>query len=331
MTKGTVVIIFPKIAVDASADEKDILEQADAVRASLTRLGWDTVDLPVTLDLAAASAELARLSPRLVFNLVESLGGKGRLIAVLPSLLDTLGIPFTGAGTDAVFLTSNKLLAKLMLQREGIRTPAWCTAARLRKGVEPQFAPPYIVKQVWEHASIGMDDGAVAWSMDALHARMEAMEDAYIEPYIDGREFNIGLLGGGGDRMEPQVLPPAEIQFIDFPQEKPRVVGYNAKWVEGSFEFVNTPRRFDFPDADGPLLQELGRLSRACWKVFGLRGYARVDFRVDREGTPFVLEINTNPCISPDAGFMAAAVKAGLGMDEVTLRICADTLGEERQ
>src|SRR5208282_3020872 len=91
-----------------------------------------------------------------------------------------------------------------------------------------------------------------------------------------------------------------------------------------SFEYANTPRRFEFPAEDEPLLQVLTSMSRKCWQEFELRGYARVDFRVDNAGRPWVLEINTNPCISPDAGFMAAAVRAGLSIEEVVRRIIAE-------
>ena len=66
---------------------------------------------------------------------------------------------------------------------------------------------------------------------------------------------------------------------------------------------------------------ELAALAFECWRLFGLRGYARVDFRVDREGRPWILEVNANPCLSADAGYMAAAAEAGLEPEEVVRRI----------
>ncbi len=317
----------------ASVDEEDTRVQAATVRSSLQRLGWDAAELPVTLDLSAAVGELERMSPRFVFNLAETLDGKGRLISVVPALLDSLGIPFTGARTEAIFLTSHKLLSKRVMAAAGIPTPPGIEAARLIRGETPAFGPPFILKDVWEHASIGMGDDAVAFSVDALSARIASgprpAANVFVEPYIEGREFNLALLGGTGDDGNPRNLPPAEIQFIGFPVGKPRVVGYNAKWIEDSYEFKNTPRRFDFPPGDAALLDELVRVSRECWRAFGLHGYARVDFRVDGSGKPWVLEVNTNPCISPDSGFVAAAKKAGLGIDDVVESIVADTVGKE--
>lgn len=327
--------MFGKADPGAAMDEKDTVVQVETVRSALGNLGWDVVDIPVTLDLSAAARALSKASPRFVFNLVESLDGKGRLITVIPSLLDSLGIPFTGAPTDAVFLTSNKLLTKTMLAREGVPTPPWMPASELLAGERPFFDPPFIVKEIWEHASIGLDDSAVATSFGALLSRIKrrveggGIEEVYVEPYIEGREFNVALLGGTGNHLNPQCLPLAEIRFEGFPPDKPKIVGYKAKWDESSFECRNTPRCFDIPSEDTPMMEDMTGLSLLCWLLFGLRGYARVDFRTDSIGNAFVLEINTNPCISPNAGFTAAAARGGLSFDAMVERIVRETIGDD--
>ncbi|MCX7038744.1 MAG: D-alanine--D-alanine ligase, partial [Spirochaetes bacterium] len=296
--------------------------------AALGRLGYQAIDVPLTLDLGVSAAVLRSSAPLLAFNLTETINGHGRLIHLAPSLLDSLGIPYTGALAEAIYLTSHKILAKRALACAGIDTPPWAAAAR----GAPPFPPPYIVKSIWEHASIGLEDSSVAGDSSALadeierRAVREGIENLFVEGYVEGREFNLGLLSAP-DAAGKKVLPPAEIQFVGYPEGKPRVVGYRAKWVDGSFEYGNTQRRFSFPPEDQPLLAALADLARACWDLFGLRGYARVDFRVDQSGRPWILEINTNPCIAPDAGFMAAAAQAGLTIDEVVARIIADTKG----
>ena len=116
-------------------------------------------------------------------------------------------------------------------------------------------------------------------------------------------------------------MPHAEILFIDFPEDSPRIVGHSAKWDDGSFEYHQTPRRFDFADDDRDLLNELSTLTIECWNLFELSGYARVDFRVDRDGRPWILEINANPCLTPDAGFAVAADRAGLSFVALVERI----------
>ncbi len=140
----------------------------------------------------------------------------------------------------------------------------------------------------------------------------------FAERYIEGREFNLSILEG---RQGPEVLPVAEIRFVDYPLDRPRIVDYEAKWLEGSFAFAHTPRRFVEDATEADLASDLRRLAADCWRLFGLRGYARVDFRVDEAGRPWVLEVNANPCLSPDAGFMAAAAQGGLTATDVIAMI----------
>lgn len=330
MGQQTIALLYGRVDAEAGEDEKDVLVQVQTVRDSLQSLGYATEEVELALDLSSAAERLRSLNPALVFNLAETVEGKGSLIHLAPSLLESLGIPFTGAPTEAVFLTSHKLLAKKMLAAAGIETPAWTTAAEALRS-ELDFAPPFIVKSIWEHASIGMADSAVARSLDELESEVrrrssrESADQLFVERYIEGREFNLALLGGQEDSDCPQGLPPAEITFVGYPEGKPRFVGYNAKWEESSFEYSSTPRSFDFTPRDAALLDTLKHLSLSCWELFGLRGYARVDFRVDADGKPWVLEVNTNPCLSPDAGFMAAAAQAGLSRDDVVRRVVEDS------
>jgi D-alanine-D-alanine ligase len=157
---------------------------------------------------------------------------------------------------------------------------------------------------------------------DILRARDELTgRPHFAEAYIDGREFNLTLLAGPNG---PLVLPPAEIDFAAYPTGKPKIVGYRAKWDEDSFEYGNTPRRFEFASRDRELLEDLAGLAVQCWHVFELRGYARVDFRVDAENRPWILEVNANPCLAPDAGFAAAVERAGFGYHEAIGRIVDD-------
>jgi D-alanine-D-alanine ligase len=148
-----------------------------------------------------------------------------------------------------------------------------------------------------------------------MERRKEALGGScFAEVYVPGREFNVSVLEGPGG---PEILPPAEMLFEGYPAGKPKVVGYRAKWEESSFEFRHTGRSFAFDPVDGPLLHELSELALRCFRVFGLRGYARVDFRVDETGRPLILEVNANPCLSPDSGFTAAAMQAGLDHAQV--------------
>jgi len=178
----------------------------------------------------------------------------------------------------------------------------------------------YIAKPMWEDASLGIGDGNILpGDPDVIRNFLGNNRNYryFFEEYIEGREFNISLLAG-------TVLPVAEIEFRGYPTGKPRIVGYEAKWQEGSFEYENTVRSFGLESKDTKLSGHLKDICLHCWSLFGLSGYARVDFRVDQMGRPWVLEVNANPCLSPDAGFVAAADRAGYGFTKVVERIIKD-------
>lgn len=319
-----VVILYGEVAAGAAADEQDALVQVEAIASALRQLDHLPVALPFSLDLQGTLDALQQMQPVLVFNIVESVAGQGRLIHFAPALLDALRLPYTGARTDAIFLTSNKLLAKQWMESADIPTPRWFAWPDLQREA-PVAADRYIIKSVWEHASVGLSEDSIITAADSatLRAALGKQQqflggEGFIEAYIEGREFNLALLAGDHG---PEMLPPAEIDFEGYPAGKSKIVDYRAKWEEQSAEYRQTVRRFTFPPEDGALLQRLQTLARRCWELFALRGYARVDFRVDAAGAPWVLEINTNPCLSPDAGFAAATQQAGLAYTQVIDRI----------
>jgi len=320
-------VLHDLVGALADPDHADVLVQTRTVSEALAGLGYDPIEMDFSLDLKKFIKTLKDLNPLFVFNLVESAEQQGRLIYLAPAMLDLLRIPYTGSSTDAIYITTNKFMTKRLLDAWNISAPQGYLPDRLHANerIEGEL---YIVKSLWEHASIGLDDHSVVAVQNALQLQQEMEQrrdklggECFAEQYIEGREFNLGLLAGPDG---PLVLPPAEIRFDDFPEGKRRLVDYRAKWEERSFEYTHTPRSFEFPAADKPLLENLIAISKKCWELFDLRGYARVDFRVDKENTPFVLEINANPCLSPDAGFFATAQQAGLSMTRIVERIIAD-------
>lgn len=320
-----VVLLHSELSDVVSKDEEDVLVQVERVDKALRDFHYDVEVLPFSMNLAAVEAGLKQVQPQFVFNLVETVGGSGRLIHAAPSLLDHLGIRYTGAPTEAAFITSNKILAKKIMLQSGVPTPVWLDLSAF--GDNPAFEQGhYIVKSLWEHASVGLDEDSVVYAenREALFREMCRRKEplggnCFAEAYIEGREFNISLLGGCSE--EPTVLPAAEIRFEEYPADKKKVVGYRAKWETESFEYRNTRRSFEFAVRDESLLNKLETTARECWRIFGLRGYARVDFRVDHAGKLWVLEVNTNPCLSPDSGFTAATERAGLSFHSVVQRI----------
>ena len=110
----------------------------------------------------------------------------------------------------------------------------------------------------------------------------------------------------------PRVLPIPEMRFEAWPDDRPRIVGYTAKWDEASHDSVQTVRAFESGRNEPALDASLRELAVATWTLLGLRGFARIDFRLDAQGAPMVLEVNPNPCLDPHSGFAAAAAEASL-------------------
>jgi len=331
------VAIVHDTVTDADApDARDVIAQADAVARALEMRGHSSCRISCSLNLLDVEAELRRRQVDLVFNLVESIGGQGRLIHLFPFCLDAMALPYTGARAEAMVLTSGKILAKAWMAAAAIPTPAWIgpwpghdTSVHGSDAGEGTW----IIKSVWEHASIGLDGQSIvkksspATVFPLLRSRAPLLGGAcFAERFIAGREFNLSLLSGP---RGPDVLPPAEIIFDGYTDTMPRIVDYRAKWDEAAFEYHHTPRQFDFDSSDQGLLGRLKALALQCWDRFGLHGYARVDFRVDPAGNPWVLEINANPCLSPDAGFAAALDRAGIAYADAIGRIVDDGMPPE--
>jgi D-alanine-D-alanine ligase len=313
-----IVILHSDIAPNASQDELDCLQQAESIADAMRTLNCEPILLAFEINLKNTITMLKSLKPLAVFNIVETLDSKGSLIYFAPALLDMLQIPYTGCGTQAVFQTSNKPLAKKIMRDAGISTPDWIEQDGF--GSQIDHATTYLIKSSWEHASIGLDeDSFVDYTDNAsllkeMSRRKEQLGgDCYAESYIDGREFNVALIS---NKDKVDVLPIAEMLFQDYAPGKPKIVDYKAKWIADSFEYNNTIRIFDFQKKDTRLISSLRKIAMQCWNIFSLSGYARIDFRVDNNGNPWVLEVNTNPCLSPDAGFAAALQQAKIKYHE---------------
>jgi len=313
-----VIILYNAVDVNCNPDEADVLHQVELVSETLTELGYLTEAFPLGYNLKSDLDQIKAVEPLFVFNLVESVFDKGELLYVAAALLNALKIPFTGVPVEGLFLTTNKVLTKKILKYNGIPTPDYFTLEEITR-LKPNTR--YLLKPISEDGSVGLDEDAVfTREQTKMIEKIKHLPSShyFIEEFIEGREFNLSVLGGKG---KVDVLTPAEMVFHNYPQGKPRILGYKAKWDESSMEFKNTTRSFDGLSPISPLYQELVCLSRECWECFGLKGFARVDFRVDEKDNPFVIEINGNPCISPDSGFIAAAHKAGLSNKELIGRI----------
>jgi D-alanine-D-alanine ligase len=340
---------------DLIADQ-EVVQCARGIAAALQRKGHRTALLPISAYSASSGLEndvvascvsanpMTRASmdvemalvPYLptdwvVFNLGEGLEGRLFEEARIAWALEAMGYQFTGCDGDALSCSLNKARAKLLLTEHGVATPPWLIFRHpdeVEKRGLGSLTFPVIIKPVAEDASAGIGPEAVVFTEKAARERVAYIVECYrqsalVEQFVTGREFNVALWG------DPvQVLPLAEIDFSAFADPYTRIVSFAAKWEEDSFEYLNTPVRCP-ASADRRLAARIRRTALKSWHAIGCRGYARVDMRISEQGTPYVVEVNCNPDLSPDAGFYRAASAAGYSYDDMIEHILQLGIGTQ--
>lgn len=307
---------------DLRADELDTIESAKHIASALERLGYRSEVIALDIDFSMVET-IAQAKPLVVFNLVESIRGDGRLGHLACAFLEHFGLAYTGVGETAFFQSNSKRLSKALLRAANLPTPReWSGAAPASQQV--------IIKSVNEHASYGMDQNSIVEGHEAECeiARREKRFGGrfFAEAYIPGREFNVSVLEAA---VGPMVLPIAEMRFDGLPEGTHPIVDYNAKWNEESDIYHHTRRTFGLEAQEPDLAAELRRLCVDSWIAADLSGYARIDFRVDPAGRIYILEYNANPCLAPDAGFAAALAEAGMSYEEGLQMIVDAALAKE--
>ena len=326
--KRTAAIVRNHVPRNASKDVADVIAQSRFVSRVLRELGWSVVEVELGTDLGDAVGTLQGIRPDVVFNLVESIMDSDELANVAPVIFRKIGLAFTGTDSPVLFLTNDKLVAKRHMVSAGLPTPEGVDEIGLKRG---RFPGPgrYIIKSRFEHASLGLDENSVinVRTSDELLAAMQTRKAALggscmAEKYVDGREFSVSIMESA-DR-HGQILGTAEMVFRQDMAVK--IVGYEAKWEEGSEADQSTVRGFAFHKAEPALSRLLEQTALDCWDEMGLSGYARVDFRVDDQGRPYIIDVNANPCLSEDAGFIATAKEAGWKTTDVISAILEGAL-----
>lgn len=320
MTTQRCCILFNQPRGNALPDELDVLDQVEYIESNFRELGIETYRKGITLDFINEIESLSEDKPDFVFNLVESINNKGELCYFIPALLNMHSIPYSGNPLEAMFITTSKALTSKTLRKAGINNPQGYYPSQYNLLVPGN---KYIIKPIWEDGSLGITGDSVFTFVPGYESKLKNFSDShwFIEDYIDGREFNISVIYS---EKGPEVLPPAEMTFNNYSDEMPRIVDFKAKWEEGSFEYENTIRKFPGGNLNPLLKERIDNAALRCWHEFGLKGYARVDMRVDQNDTPYVIEVNANPCLSPDSGVVAATIAANLPFTTVLKRIISD-------
>lgn len=263
--------------------------------------------------------------PDLVFNIAESFGGKSALESNVAALLNLLGLRYTGSSPAGLILAGDKTLTKKVLSFHSILTARFATVFRGNVDWAGDIAFPLIVKPPQEDASLGITQKSIVNDVKELLHIISSLQTEYQSPvlaeeFIDGREFYVGVLGNS----DVKALPIIELDFTGYPEGKPRIASWAAKWGDDGDgkgeEFAGTRSVFpsDLPDE---LSERIRQVAIDAFNALRLRDYARVDLRVTAKEEIYVIEVNPNCYLEQQSEFASAAAKADIAYPALINRI----------
>ena len=273
---------------------------------------------------------LQKIRPDLVFNRSEGLQGESRESHV-PAILEMLGIPYVGANVLSTAVCLNKGWTKKVLSYHGILTPQFHIVSSLDEVDTLKFEYPVILKPNEEGSSVGINEDNVVHNLTQLKAKLKDMLGEYvqsilIEQFIEGREFSVGTLGNSDGTLE--VLPAVEIDFSSMPPEVGGVLGQRAKTILDDLSHYICPAI-----TDNKTKKQLETISLDICKYLEVPDFARIDFRMDKKGRIYFLEINPLPGMDFDpeeqdiSFFPFMAMKADYSYDELVRRLIESAKG----
>ncbi len=333
----TILYNKPSRSTDDPAYEQEagVLESVAAFRLALLAAGHELNEFGLGHRIRDLIDEVADCRPDVIVNFCEEFGGTTAGEMHVASVLETLKIPYTGASPECLALGRDKARTKWLLAGAGLPTAPFVRIERGEAIPQQQLQSwlatgPLFVKPANEDASLGIDHDSVVADWAALERRVRSIVEqfsaALVEPYIDGREFNVGVVA----LPEPQVLPLAEIEFQLGPDKlRWPIVTYDGKWDIEGVEDRATPVRCP-ANVEPAAAQDIADASLRAFHLLACRDYARVDMRVDRAGRIFILEVNANPDVGPRAGLAKALRAGGIDYDEFARRLVATAARRSR-
>lgn len=288
-------------------------------------------------DLGDLSTQLRQDPPDLVFNLCESLGGDARHQVLVPSLLELLGVPYTGSGSLCLGLCLHKFQTKQMLRAASIPTPPSMMMPLAGSSVAEELAAaenigyPLILKLEQTDGSVGISDASIIHNDEAFLRQLSHLRRRYRQPilaerYIAGREIYVSMLGNA----PLQILPMQEVDFSQLPSHLAPIVGQSAKWEPSSPEYQGTSA-VELGPMPGAVRSRVEAMARQAFSVLGVSDYGRCDIRLSANGTPYVIDVNANCALADGAGFARSAALAGLTYDQLVEQIAIAALKRSAQ
>ncbi len=294
------------------------------VVSCLRESGHDVRPVGIGDSLTELRAAIQDWQPQVCFNLLEEFGGIVTYDQHVVAYLELLRQAYTGCNPRGMMLSRDKVLSKQILSYHRIPTPHFAVFRRggaLRIPKALRF--PLFVKSATEDASLGIAQASIVEDAARLAERVEfihahTQSDALVEEYVEGREFYIGVIGN--ERI--RTLPPWEFIFGELKAGRAGIATRKAKWDREYQQRHGITSGIAEQLPDG-LADRLDRLARRIYRALHMTGYARIDFRVREDGTPFVLEANANPNLERAEDFADSALHAGIAYPDLLQKLIA--------
>ncbi len=291
------------------------------VTETLSLMGHVVEVVGLRSDLTVLDRALKRFHPDVLFNLLEDFQDIAVNDQNWVSYLELLLIPYTGCNPRGLLLSRDKALSKKILAYHGVPLPDF---AVFRRG-DPVEAPetlsfPWIVKSLILDGSVGISQASVVTTGARLEERVRFVHDsigsdAICEEFIEGRELYVGVLGN--ERLT--TFPVWELHFGKRPKTTRLIATDKVKWSDRYQDQVGV--RTEEASLGETQAKKLQDLARRVYRILGLSGYARIDFRMGADGKAYFLEANPNPQLAYGEDFAESADKAGMGYESLVQRI----------
>ncbi|MGQ9730950.1 MAG: D-alanine--D-alanine ligase family protein [Candidatus Zipacnadales bacterium] len=299
--------------------ELDSVETVRALEAALRAGGHKVTPLEGNLDLYPTLYRM-RDEIDLAFNICEGHRGESRESQV-PAILEMLGIPYTASKVLANALSLDKPMAKRVLTACGVPTPPFQIFTHGTEEIDPALSFPLFVKPSREGTGMGISSRSIVEDEESLREQVAWVirtyrQPALVETYLPGRELTVGLLGNalpaGAKPLSElyeangfHIFPILEIDLTPVPESQR---GLYTSYVKS--EMPLAPNYICPAHLEPALERELKRLAVAAFNALGCLDVSRVDFRLDAEGRPYVLEINTLPGLNPEISDLCIMARA---------------------
>ena len=300
--------------------EKEIEEwrtEYDVV-STLKKSGHEVQCLGITDSLEELRKVITDWKPEIVFNLLEEFDGIVTYDQHVVAFLELLRQPYTGCNPRGLLLARDKPLCKQLLSFHRIPSPQFAVFRRgLKVRLPRKIKYPLFVKSTTEDASLGISQASIVTDKQQLKQRIEFVHDqvqtdALVEEYIEGRELYVGVMGN--DRLTR--LPVWEMRFGSVAESGAGIATRRVKW-DKKYQKKHGITSDQAKDLPSGLADEIQKISKRVYRTLDLSGYARIDLRMDEQGSLYVLEANPNPQIARDEDFADSAESANYRYEEL--------------